>query len=72
MTAHRSLLLNGSAEIFEAKDTFKTIKILWPRDSKIPTICGKWKKMGDGRILATYTPDELEQCLKVFGEIHGK
>jgi hypothetical protein len=67
MTPEKVILLNsGQEEIFHPRDNFKTIRILWPRDSKVPTIRGKWTRMRDGRILATYTPEELEQCLKTF------
>jgi hypothetical protein len=43
----------------------KTITIRWPAGSKFPTIRDKWKCLPDGRIEATYTQDELEQCRKV-------
>ena len=66
MKTNRSFMLVGDAEIFDANDKFKSIKVLWPRGSKMPTISGKWEKMKDGRILATYSPKELERCLEIF------
>lgn len=51
--------------------TFENIRICWPRDSKMPTISGKWERLADGRILATYTRDELAQCFEVFEAISG-
>jgi len=59
-------LLQFTNEILEAKNTFKTITIRWERGSKMPTIRDKWKILPDGRIEATYTHDELAQCLRVF------
>ena len=53
-------------KIFEVKHNFKTITIRWPRDSKVPTISGKWQRLPDGRIEATYTRAELEQCMMIF------
>jgi hypothetical protein len=42
----------------------KQIKIHWPAGSKIPTIRGKWQRLSDGQIEATYTEDELKICLE--------
>lgn len=53
------------------KETFRTIVICWPSDSKFPTILGKWKRLPDQRILATYTRDELALCIRVFESIDG-
>jgi len=71
MTNSDPLFLLNGAKVFELKSTFKTITILWPRDSKMPTIRGKWKRSSYGRILATYTRDELERCFQIFEETHG-
>jgi len=53
-------------DILEVRDTFKTITIRWQKESKIPTIRGKWKRLDDGRIEAFYTHDELEKLLEVY------
>jgi len=53
-------------DIFEVKNTFKTITIRWPTGSKMLTIRGNWKRLSDGRIEATYTRDELALCLSLF------
>lgn len=45
--------------------TWKTVKIRWPVGAKMPTIHGKWKRLPDGRIEATYTADELSKCLEL-------
>jgi hypothetical protein len=52
-------------------DNFKTITIRWPAGSKMPTIRGKWKRLPDGRIEATYTRDELAAVEMVYGEIYS-
>ena len=49
--------------------TFSTITIIWPHDSKFPTIASQWKRLPDRRILATYTRDELAHCIQVFEAI---
>lgn len=59
-------LLEFISDILDGSATFKTITIRWERGSKMPTIRGQWKHLPDGRIEATYTHDELGQCLKVF------
>jgi hypothetical protein len=41
-------------------DDFKTITLRWPARHGIPCIAGKWKRLPDGRIEATYTRQELE------------
>jgi hypothetical protein len=46
--------------------SFNRVTILLPADSKMPTMRGKWQRLADGRIRAWYTPDELEQCEKLF------
>ena len=51
--------------------TFKKITIAWPADLSIPTPRGKWMRLADGRILATYTPQELAICLKVLEVINA-
>ena len=48
------------------RSIWKTIKIRWPIDTKMPTIHGKWKRLPDGRIEATYTADELSKCLELY------
>jgi len=53
------------------KPNGKKITIRWEKDSKFPTIRGQWKRLKDGRIEATYTADELEQCRKTYESIHG-
>ncbi len=58
-------VLPSDRQIINARKKFKSITILWPGDTRVPTIRGKWQRMKDGRVLATYTPDELEQCLKI-------
>lgn len=48
------------------KKRFNRITILLEQDSRMPTIHGKWQRLADGQIRAWYTPDELEQCKKLF------
>ncbi len=43
--------------------SFKSITLRWPRNAKVPTIHGKWKRLPDGRIEAIYDPNELRICL---------
>ena len=45
---------------------FSRITIVLPVGSKMPTIRGKWKRLPDGQIRATYTPAEHAECLKIF------
>lgn len=59
------------ADTPDTKADTKTITIRWPAGSKFPTVRGKWKRLKDGRIEATYTQDELEQCQKTFETIRG-
>lgn len=49
---------------------FRLIVICWPGDSKFPTIPGKWERLPDRRILATYTRDELARCIRVFEAVN--
>lgn len=51
---------------------FRTITIRWKKDSKVPTIRGKARRMDDGRIEATYTRDELAKCLEIYEIITGE
>jgi len=55
-----------SDDILEGNATFKTIKIRWKVGVNMPTIRGKWKRLSDGRIEATYTSYELKQCIELF------
>lgn len=60
------------SDIQEVRENFKKITIRWKKDSKIPTIGGKWRRMDDGRIEAMYTRDELAKCLEVYEVITGE
>ncbi len=44
---------------------WKQVTIRWPADAPIATIGGQWKRLPDGRIEATFTPEQLELCLRV-------
>lgn len=48
------------------KKRITRITIVLPAESKMPTIRGKWQRLADGKIRAWYTPDEHEQCKKIF------
>ncbi len=66
MAAPLPLLAFISDDILDGNATFKTITIRWEHGSKMPTIRGQWIRLPDGRIEATYTRDELKQCLSLF------
>ena len=65
--------MTGSFSLAENNDKqkeFRSIVICWPVDSKFPTVPGKWERLPDRRILATYTRDELARCIRVFEAIN--
>lgn len=66
MTTTLPLLAFISDDIVDGSHAFEIITIRWPAGSKMPTIRGKWQRLPDGRIEATYTRDELKQCLSLF------
>lgn len=51
--------------IVDGSQSFREITIRWPCGSNIPTIRGKWKRLADGRIEATYTRAELAKCFEM-------
>jgi hypothetical protein len=50
-------------------DHFKTITIRWPNKPGYPVMAGKWHRLPDGRIEATYTRDELPLILAILESI---
>jgi len=44
--------------------TWKTITLSLPPDTAVPVPAGQWQRQ-DGRILATYTPEELTLSVKL-------
>lgn len=52
---------------------WETVSVILPGDTKCPTITGKWTRLRDGSIQATYTPEELELCMAIISgdEQHG-
>jgi hypothetical protein len=45
----------------------KTITVLWPPTTKPATVQGKYRRLPDGTIEATYTVQELALCLACMG-----
>lgn len=45
----------------------KVFTLVWPPDTQPATIGGKWKRLEDGSVEATYTRDELVVALWVMG-----
>ena len=43
------------------------LRVVWRTAAKIPVISDYWTRLPDGRILATYTPDELAWTLAIMG-----
>ena len=53
--------------------TWQSVTVNLPKDSKLPTIAGKWGRLPDGTITATFTPEEAELCLAILrAEEEGK
>jgi hypothetical protein len=46
----------------------KVFTLVWPPDTKPATVGGKWKRLADGSVEATYTRDELVVALWVMGK----
>ncbi|MFZ6027273.1 MAG: hypothetical protein ACOYYS_06130 [Chloroflexota bacterium] len=44
-----------------------SIRICWPSTAIIGVIGGQWRRLADGRIEASYTPDELASVLFIAG-----
>ena len=43
------------------------IRIHWSPAAKVGVIAGQWQRLADGRIEATYAPDELTTVLCIAG-----
>lgn len=50
----------------QVPENFKTITVRWPNKPGIPTSSGKWHRLPDGRIEATYTRQELSIILGIL------
>ena len=48
--------------------TWQQVTLLWPKDSPVPTIGGKWHRLASGKIQATYTREELALSLGMMRE----
>ncbi len=43
------------------------VRVMWAADAHPATIGDYWKRLPDGRVLASYTPDELAEALDFMG-----
>jgi len=43
--------------------SLEPVTIVWPADSPVPTVGGKWRRLPSGEIEAGYTREELALCL---------
>jgi hypothetical protein len=50
-------------------DAFRSLTLLLPADSLLPTVVGHWTRRPDGKILAEYTREQYEIARHVFDQI---
>ena len=50
---------------------WKEVTVNLPKGTRLPTIAGKWVRLPDGTISATFTPEEAELCLAILRAEEG-
>lgn len=48
------------------------IALIFPPDTVFPVVHGKWRRLGDGRILAQFTRAELQEAYTVAEAIRNR
>ena len=65
---HATPALHRVAQILpKCRSKSGLICIHWSADAQVGVIAGQWQRLADGRIEATYAPDELTTVLCIAG-----